>query len=259
MENIVNERKKRMKRENFTLIELLVVIAIIAILAGMLLPSLNKAKAMAQRTSCMNNLKQIGTSTVLYADTYNGFMPMTAPSLTSNAHRWYWASHIAYFMGTITTSTGFVTQKMYICPAQPMQYGYMSMTVPTVSPVYQCPTYLPTMTSVESQIDAGWGYYSSSNGYQTPHKFEKLKTGSIILSEAFYNASLYQAGTTYYMFAGGDPMFASYMRTAVTTSNYYRTPNTIRHKMQFNVLLNDTHVETLQERTRYRVTDSFTF
>ena len=62
-------------RAAFTLIELLVVIAIIAILAGMLLPSLARAKEAGRRIACLNNMRQIGLSLIMYTDENEGFLP----------------------------------------------------------------------------------------------------------------------------------------------------------------------------------------
>lgn len=102
-------------REGFTLVELLVVVAIIAILAGLLLPAVSRAKTNARSITCVNNLRQVNLSIRLYCEDYADDLPtLPDPNPFPNGVGAFYKQLVKSYAGL--NGPAAPTEKVFICP-----------------------------------------------------------------------------------------------------------------------------------------------
>ncbi len=191
----------RRREAGFTLVELLVVVAIISILAGMLLPALEKAVDSAREVSCANNLKQFGCATPLYVDDFAGWLP--AECTKDVWQRASWPIDLAHYLGLEPNSTKSygnptaleacldkiapavnVPRGLFLCPA----------TTPSANATTKLMrrSYGPTLNFALSNKSSQGGFFPFADGKSwnqiTAHKrFELIPSTGIIMIEKNLN------------------------------------------------------------------------
>ena len=231
-------------QQAFTLIELLVVIAIIAILAAMLLPALANAKERALRIACVNNLKQMGASTVMYAnDNTDKLMPRSPQQGTVPHHGYYlFGNSAADPLGIPTGSLG--------APVEATRPGlnhgvfYRDKTILSGKSFY-CPS-----IRYRSGTGEGLGAYEcylTSTG-EWPAYYNRTDYAARIRSSyVFYPQSadlINPAAPNIYQFASKSSELKPHLAAMVDMISFY---NTIPHRSgknpaAINVLWGDMHV-----------------
>jgi prepilin-type N-terminal cleavage/methylation domain-containing protein/prepilin-type processing-associated H-X9-DG protein len=105
-------------QKGFTLVELLVVIAIIAVLMGILMPTLGKARRQAWAVACRANLRSIGIAAEMYAQGFDGYVPRGAQGNDRAQFRIWFQAFLPY-LGQSQRASDYRAIKIYRCPAYP--------------------------------------------------------------------------------------------------------------------------------------------
>lgn len=155
------------KRRGFTLIELLVVIAIIAILAAILFPVFAQAREKARQTSCLSNMKQVGTAVLMYSQDYDEMYPLGSFLLTGMTAAISWQDLLEPYIKVGAAGTGVnVVQRanvtFWICPS----IG----TTATNLPLTTGDTGVPYNEFTSAFYSKAFSYINNSNLMPTSHR-----------------------------------------------------------------------------------------